>query len=60
MTVEDACPELFKEDSLPTPEIRLRFVINVVSRLSVVEEFRSLSAKEISLRKFVLDQILSL
>jgi hypothetical protein len=48
MTVEDACPMLFKEDNLPTLEIQLHIAINVVSRLNAVEECRSLLTKELS------------
>jgi hypothetical protein len=60
MAFEDACPELFDEDSLPVPEIRLRIAINVVSHLNATEEFRSLSTEELSLREFILDQMLLL
>jgi hypothetical protein len=48
MTVEDACPVLFKEDSLPTLEIQLHIAINIVSHLNAVEECRSLLTKELS------------
>jgi hypothetical protein len=48
------------EDSLPASEIRLHIAINVVSRLNSVEEARSLSIEEQSLREFLLDQILFL
>jgi hypothetical protein len=57
---EDAYLELSEEDSLPTSEIWLHIAINVVSRLNVMEEFRSLSAEELSLREFLLDQLLLL
>jgi hypothetical protein len=59
-TFEDACPELFEEDSLPTLEIRLHIALNVISHLNAVEEFRSLLAKELSLHEFLLDQMLLL
>jgi hypothetical protein len=59
-SVEDACPEPFEEDSLPTPEIWVHIAINVVSRLNKVEKFRSLLGEELSLREFLLDQILLL
>jgi hypothetical protein len=53
-------PEPSEEGSLPTPEIQLHIVINVVSRLNTVEDFRSLSNEELSLHEFLLDQILLL
>jgi hypothetical protein len=60
LAVGDVCPEPSTKDTLPTPEIRLHIVINVVSRLNAVEEARSLLVEELSLREFLLDQILSL
>jgi hypothetical protein len=48
------------EDSLPALEIRLHIGINVVFRLNLVEEARSLSIEEQSLCEFLLDQILFL
>jgi hypothetical protein len=60
MAFEDACPELFNEDSLPAPEIRLRIAINVMPHLNATEEFWSLSTEELSLREFILDQMLLL
>jgi hypothetical protein len=48
------------EDRLPTPKIRLHITINVVSHLNAVEDFQSLPIEEISLRQFLLDQILCL
>jgi hypothetical protein len=48
---EDVGPKLSEEDSLPAPEIRLHVVINVVSRPNAVEEVRSLSTEELSLRE---------
>jgi hypothetical protein len=57
---EDACPELSEDDSLPAPEIRLHIAINVVSRHNAMEEFRSLSAEELSLSEYLLDQMLLL
>jgi hypothetical protein len=58
--VGDACPEPSVEDTLPTPEIRLHITINVVSWLNVTEVARSLSIEELSLREFLLNQIISL
>jgi hypothetical protein len=59
-SIGDDCPKPSKEDNLLTPDIRLHIVINVVSRLNAVEEFRSLSGEELSLREFLLDQIILL
>jgi hypothetical protein len=59
-SIEDVCPEPSAEDSLPTSEIRLHITINIISRLNAEEEFRSLSVEEISLREFLLNQILFL
>jgi hypothetical protein len=59
-SVMDVCLEPLAEDSLPILEIRLHIVINIVSRLNVAEEARSLSVKKVSLCKFLLDQILFL
>jgi hypothetical protein len=59
-TFEDACPELFEEDSLPTLEIWLHIALNVISHLNAVEEFMSLLAEELSLHEFLLDQMLLL
>jgi hypothetical protein len=58
--VEDAYPELSEGDSLPAPEIQLHIIINIVSRLNAVEDFSSLSVKELLLHEFLLDQILFL
>jgi hypothetical protein len=59
-SIVDAYPKSFAEDNLPTPEIRLHIAINVVSCLNVAEEARSLLVEEVSLREFLLDQILFL
>jgi hypothetical protein len=48
------------EDTLPMPKIRLHITINTVSRLNAVEEARSFSVEELSLREFLLNQILFL
>jgi hypothetical protein len=55
-----SCLEPFAEDSLSMPEIRLHITINVISHLNAVEETRSLMVEEVSLREFLLDQILFL
>ncbi|TVU44407.1 hypothetical protein EJB05_03847, partial [Eragrostis curvula] len=47
-------------DCLPTPEIQLEIAIEVVYRLDMAEERRSLSLQEQSLREFLLDQIANL
>jgi hypothetical protein len=59
-SVEDVCPETFAEDSLPTSEIQLHIAINAFSHLNAVKQARSLSVEEMSLREFLLDQILFL
>jgi hypothetical protein len=43
------------EDSLPTPEILLHIAIEVVGRLRLAQETRSLSDEELSLVDFLLD-----
>jgi hypothetical protein len=48
------------QDCLPTPEIQLYIVINVVSYFFAGKEARSLLVREHSLRVFILDQIFSL
>jgi hypothetical protein len=48
------------DDSLPSIEIQLHIVIEVVSRLKMTQEMRSLSVKEHLLVDFLLDQILLL
>jgi hypothetical protein len=45
------------EDSLPTPVIHLHIAIEVIGRLRLAQEMRSLSDKEFSLVDFLLDQI---
>jgi hypothetical protein len=47
VAVMDAYPELSVMHSLSTSEIRLHIAINVVSRLNVVKEARSLSVEEL-------------
>jgi hypothetical protein len=59
-SIVDACPVPFTEDNLPTSKIRLHITINVVSCLNASEEARSLSVEKVSLREFLLDQILFL
>jgi hypothetical protein len=56
----DATSGSFTEDSLPTSEFQLHITINVVSRLNAAEEAWSLSVVEVSLREFLLDQLLLL
>jgi hypothetical protein len=53
-------PKPSAKDSILVPEIQLHIAINVVSQLNLVEEARSLSVMEQSLREFLLDQILLL
>jgi hypothetical protein len=45
------------EDSLPASELRLHISIEVVGRLRLVQETRSLSGEKLSLIAFLLDQI---
>jgi hypothetical protein len=45
------------EVSLPTPVIHLHIAIEVIGRLRLAQEMRSLSDKEFSLVDFLLDQI---
>jgi hypothetical protein len=45
------------EDSLPAPELRLHISIEVVGRLRLVQETRSLSGEKLSLIAFLLNQI---
>jgi hypothetical protein len=59
-SIEDAHPEPSLVDSLLTPKIQFHIVINVVSRLNVTKEARSLPVEEQSLREFLLDQTLFL
>jgi hypothetical protein len=42
------------EDSLPMPELRLHIAIEVLGRLRLVQETRSLSSEELSLIAFLL------
>jgi hypothetical protein len=59
-SVMDACLEPLVDDNFPMSEIRLHIAINVVSRLNAAEVTRSLMVEEVSLREFLLDQILFL
>jgi hypothetical protein len=43
--------------TLPVPELRLHIAIEVVGRLRLVQETRSLLCEELSLITFLLDQI---
>jgi hypothetical protein len=56
----DDFPEPSVVDNLLMPEIRLHITINAVSCLNAVEEARSFSVKELSLREFLLNRILFL
>jgi hypothetical protein len=47
----------YVEDSLPTPKIHQHIAIEVVGRLHLAQESRSLSDDELSLVDFLLEQI---
>jgi hypothetical protein len=47
-------------DDLSALEIQLHIAINVVSRVNAVKEAMPLSIEELSIREFLLDQILFL